>query len=466
MKFVATVNRLTPVPGWQRADAFFMKTLFTLTLVCLSLAAPISFAEQSTSTAQKIPAKELDRFIRTYQQVKHAYVEDISDQQLMDFAIKGMITQLDPHSAYMSREEYQDLQASISGEFAGVGLEIGLKSDYITVITPLDDSPASKAGIETGDRIIRIDDQPVKGLTITQVSRLLRGPKNSQVKITVFRNDLEDPLDFLLTRELIKVKSVRSRILDEDYFYVRIASFQSNTGNDLEKIIDSHLNTNPHTKGVILDLRNNPGGDLHAAVAVVDTFLDGGLVTYTQGRLADSNIHYRAEMGDSTFGLPLVVMINDGSASASEIVAGALQDHRRAIIMGTRSFGKGSVQTASLIDDQHALKLTTSLYYTPLGRSIQAQGIAPDIVIEKVYLTRVEGIYQHTEADLNNHLNNQNKESESTSADRRQKRISNLQLLQEDNQLQEALNLVKAASILQAQPKSSLAIPPRKASPN
>jgi carboxyl-terminal processing protease len=430
-----------------------------------------SFADNSPSAKTKntrvdsVPLQELERFARVYQQVKKSYVEEVSDQELMDFAIKGMITQLDPHSMYMSRQEYQDLQASISGEFAGVGLEIDLKSDYITVVTPLDDSPASRAGIQTGDRIIRIDDQPVKGLKVSQVSRMLRGTKNTQVKVTVFRSDIEDPMEFLLTRELIKVKSVRSRMLD-DYFYVRIASFQSNTGNDLDKIIDNHLNNNPHTKGVILDLRNNPGGDLHAAVAVVDTFLDGGLVTYTQGRLPDSNINYRAEMGDNTFGLPLVVMINDGSASASEIVAGALQDHRRAIIMGTRSFGKGSVQTANLIDEQHALKLTTSLYYTPLGRSIQAQGIIPDIVIEKMYLTRVEGIYQQTEADLNNHLNNKNKESESTSADRREKRISNLQLLQEDNQLQEALNLVKAASILKAQPKSSLAIPPRKASPN
>lgn len=449
-----------------------MKKLFVYLFTCFCLITSlISFADNSPSAKTKntsvdsVPLQELERFARVYQQVKKSYVEEVSDQELMDFAIKGMITQLDPHSMYMNRQEYQDLQASISGEFAGVGLEIDLKSDYITVVTPLDDSPASRAGIQTGDRIIRIDDQPVKGLKVSQVSRMLRGTKNTQVKVTVFRSDIEDPMEFLLTRELIKVKSVRSRMLD-DYFYVRIASFQSNTGNDLDKIIDNHLNNNPHTKGVILDLRNNPGGDLHAAVAVVDTFLDGGLVTYTQGRLPDSNINYRAEMGDNTFGLPLVVMINDGSASASEIVAGALQDHRRAIIMGTRSFGKGSVQTANLIDEQHALKLTTSLYYTPLGRSIQAQGIIPDIVIEKMYLTRVEGIYQQTEADLNNHLNNKNKESESTSADRREKRISNLQLLQEDNQLQEALNLVKAASILKAQPKSSLAIPPRKASPN
>lgn len=450
-----------------------MKKLFIYLFACFCLITSlISFAETVAPTktnitsADSVPAHEIERFVRVYQQVKKSYVEEISDQELMDFAIKGMITQLDPHSMYMSRQEYQDLQASISGEFAGVGLEIDLKSDYITVIAPLDNSPASRAGIQTGDRIIRIDDQPVKGLKVSQASRMLRGAKNTQVKVTVFRSDIEDPLEFTLTRELIKVKSVRSRILDDDYFYVRISSFQSNTGNDLDKIIDNHLNNNPHTKGVILDLRNNPGGDLHAAVAVVDTFLDGGLVTYTQGRLPDSNINYRAEMGDNTFGLPLVVMINDGSASASEIVAGALQDHRRAIIMGTRSFGKGSVQTAGLIDDQHALKLTTSLYYTPLGRSIQAQGIVPDIVIEKMYLTRVEGIYQNTEADLSNHLNNKNKETESTSADRRKKRISNLQLLQEDNQLQEALNLVKAASILKTQSKSSLAIPPRKASTN
>lgn len=404
-----------------------------------------SVAEENNSALSE---KEQQRFTKVFNQVKHAYVEEISDQKLMDYAIKGMISELDPHSAYLDSNDFEDLQASITGEFAGVGLEIGLKSGYISVIAPIDDTPASKAGIEAGDRIIRIDDIPVKGLNITQVSRMLRGPKNTAVKITVFRNDLEDPFEFSLTREIIKIKSVRSRTLDNNFLYLRISSFQSNSGSDLQTLVDSYLNENPQTKGVILDLRNNPGGDLKAAISVVDTFLDGGLIVYTQGRLANSSINYQAEVGDNTFGLPLVVLINDGSASASEIVAGALQDHRRALIVGTRSFGKGSVQTVAPIDENHAVKLTTALYYTPLGRSIQAQGITPDITIEKVHVTRIEGINQSTEADLNNHLNNANKNEESASEQRREKRISNLQLLREDNQLQEALNLVKGIQVL------------------
>ena len=425
--------------------------MYSTKIVCVAitswllLIATVSIAEENNS---KLPEKEQQRFTEVFNQVKKAYVEDISDQMLMDYAIKGMISELDPHSAYLDQNDFEDLQAAITGEFAGVGLEIGLKSGFITVVAPIDDTPASKAGIETGDRIIRIDDIPVKGLNITQVSRMLRGSKNTPVKITVFRNDLEDSFEFPLVREIIKIKSVRSRTLDNDFLYLRISSFQSNSGSDLQKLVDKYLNENPQTKGVILDLRNNPGGDLKAAISVVDTFLDGGLIVYTQGRLANSSVNYQAEIGDNTFGLPLVVLINDGSASASEIVAGALQDHRRALIVGTRSFGKGSVQTVAPIDEHHAVKLTTALYYTPLGRSIQAQGITPDITIEKVHVTRIDNINQSTEADLNNHLNNSNKNAESSSKQRRDKRISNLQLLKEDNQLQEALNLVKGIQVL------------------
>ncbi len=410
------------------------------------------FADEKNSG---ISESELERFTQAYTQVKKSYVEEIGDEELMNYAIKGMISELDPHSAYLDKNEFADLQNSITGEFAGIGLEVGLKSGFITVISPIDDSPASKAGIQSGDRIIRVDDRPVKGLSITQVTRLLRGDKNTQVNLTIFRNDLEDPLDFSLTREIIKIKSVRHRTLEDDFLYLRITNFQSNTGTDLQKIMNNYLNNNPQTKGIVLDLRNNPGGELGAAISVADSFLDGGLIVFTQGRLTNSNINYQAELGDDTFGLPLVVLINDGSASASEIVAGALQDHRRAVLVGTRSFGKGSVQTVAAVSHNHALKLTTALYYTPLGRSIQAQGIVPDVVIEKAYLTRIEGINQSTEADFNNHLNNANKDTESNSASRREKRISNLQLLKEDNQLQEALNLLKGLQVLMPRINSS-----------
>jgi len=409
-----------------------------------------SFAALCQADDSKIsnPENEMQRFARVYEQVKQSYVEEISDQQLIDYAIKGMISELDPHSAYLTKSEFEDLQASISGEYAGIGIEIGLKSGFITVVSPIDDSPASAAGIEAGDRIVRVDDIPVKGLNLTQVTRLLRGSKNTKVTITVFRNGIDDTLDFLLVREIIKIKSVRYRTLDDHFLYLRISSFQTNTGADLQKALDNYLNKNPQTKGVILDLRNNPGGDLHSAITVADTFLDGGLITFTQGRMPNSSVNYQADIGDNTFGLPMVTMINDGSASASEIVAGALQDHRRAVILGTRSFGKGSVQSVMQVDNQQAVKLTTALYYTPLGRSIQAQGIMPDIVVEKAYLTPVENNIQSTEADLNNHLNNANNSEESNSASRREKRISTLQLLKDDNQLQEALNLLKGIQVL------------------
>lgn len=419
-----------------------------------------AYAEDHTAThtensSTDTSEKEFFRFKQAFDQVKQSYVDAINDQQLMDYAIKGMISELDPHSAYLDTNDFKDLQAAISGEFAGVGLEIGLKSGFITVIAPIDDSPASKAGIEAGDRIVRVDDIPVKGLNITQVTRMLRGQKNTQVKLTIFRNDLEDPFEFSLTRDAIKIKSVRYRTLNQHFLYLRISSFQSNTGSDLQKTLDDYLNENSQTHGVILDLRNNPGGDLHSAVSVADTFLDSGLIVYTQGRLTNSNIHYQAESGDDSFGLPLVVLINDGSASASEIVAGALQDHKRALIVGTRSFGKGSVQTVAQIDSDHAVKLTTALYYTPLGRSIQAQGITPDITIEKVHVTRIDNLNASTEADLNHHLHNANVQTESTSEKRREKRISNLQLLRTDNQLQEALNLVNAIQLMNTQQKTT-----------
>lgn len=428
-----------------------MRVNYCFPISCLLFAA-CCIAEEKTFTP---PASEIERFTQVYTQVKKSYVEEVSDQELIDYAIKGMISELDPHSAYLDQNEFADLQNSITGEFAGIGLEIGLKAGFVTVISPIDDSPASKAGIEAGDRIVRVDDSPVKGLNVTQVSRLLRGEKNSNVNLTIFRNGIEDPLEFLLTREIIKVKSVRHRTLENDYLYLRISNFQSNTGTDLQKTLNNYLNNNAQTKGIILDLRNNPGGELGAAISVVDSFLDGGLIVFTQGRLSNSNVNYQAELGDDTFGLPLVVLINDGSASASEIVAGALQDHRRAVVVGTRTFGKGSVQTASVVDESHAIKLTTALYYTPLGRSIQAQGITPDVLIEKAYLTPVGGINQSTEADLNNHLNNSNKDIESNSASRREKRISNLQLLKEDNQLQEALNILKALQVLIPRIKST-----------
>jgi len=421
-------------------------TFTCATLVSLSTLALAEDKKANTQDAGLLPLEDLRTFTRVYDHVRNGYVEEISDTQLLEYAIKGMISELDPHSAYLNKEDFADLQANTSGEFGGVGLEVSLIEGYIKVVTPLDGSPSAKAGILTGDTVIRIDDKPVKGMDLNKASNLLRGPKGSNVKLTISRKGIDQPLDFDLVRDIIKVDSVRTRLLDDEYFYIRVAQFQVNTGKDVAKKLSEQLKKNPDTKGIILDLRNNPGGVLQASVEVVDSFLDGGLVVYTQGRLDNSNVSYNADAGDLTNGIPLVVLINDGSASASEIVAGALQDHKRAVIMGTRSFGKGSVQSVIPISNDRAIKLTTALYFTPSGRSIQAQGIEPDVNVERVKVTDIQQ-GSTTEADLAGHLSNVKGGDESNSKSRKQKRISSAELLREDNQLHEALNLLKGLTI-------------------
>ncbi|WP_414633203.1 S41 family peptidase [Cellvibrio sp. UBA7661] len=394
-----------------------------------------------------LPLEELRTFTRVYDHVRSGYVDEIDDAQLLEYAIKGMIAELDPHSAYLDKDAFADLQANTSGEFGGIGLEVSIDEGFVKVVTPIDDSPSAKAGILAGDVVIRIDDKPVKGMDLNKAVNLMRGPKNSNIHITVMREGVDQPIEFNLVRDIIKVQSVRTRVLEEDYFYIRLAQFQLDTGKDVAKKLRAQLKKNPATKGIILDLRNNPGGVLQSSVEVADAFLDGGQVVYTQGRQENSNISYNAEAGDITNNLPLVVLINDGSASASEIVAGALQDHKRAVIMGTRSFGKGSVQSVIPISNDRAIKLTTALYYTPNGRSIQAQGIEPDVNVERVQIAAIQQGLMTTEADLARHLGNTKGGKESTSKDRADRRISSAELLKEDNQLHEALNLLKGLHI-------------------
>lgn len=414
-----------------------------------------------------LPLEELRTFTRVYDHVRNGYVDEINDATLLEFAIKGMIAELDPHSAYLDKEAFADLQASTSGEFGGVGLEVSMADGYVKVVTPIDGSPSANAGITAGDIIVRIDDKPIKGMDFNKAVNLMRGPKNSPIKITVIRDGVDQPIDFNLMRDIIKVQSVRTRLLEKDYLYIRIAQFQLDTGKEITKKIRAHLKKNDDTKGIILDLRNNPGGVLQSSVEVVDAFLDGGQVVYTQGRLDNSNISYNAEAGDITHGLPLVVLINDGSASASEIVAGALQDHKRAVIMGTRSFGKGSVQSVIPISNDRAIKLTTALYYTPNGRSIQAQGIEPDVEVERAQIAPIAQNSAVTEADLARHLGNSKGGKESTSKERANRRITSAELLLEDNQLHEALNLLKGLSIfLQSSPINSKRDPAPEIAPN
>ena len=376
-------------------------------------------------------------------------MEEVSEAELLEYAIRGRSAELDPHSAYLDERSFEDLQVHTSGEFGGIGIEVGMEDGFVKVISPIDDTPAHKAGVQAGDLIIRLDDQPVKGMSLSEAVEKMRGPKGSTLELSIIRQGIEQPMDISLVRDVIRVRSVRTQVLEDEYAYVRIAQFQIGTGPDMVQAINKLQQEHPDLKGIILDLRNNPGGVLQASVDVADAFLDGGLVVYTEGRLENSDIRYYANPGDIAEDLPIVALINEGSASASEIVAGALQDQGRAIVLGARSFGKGSVQTVVPISETRAIKLTTALYYTPSGRSIQAQGISPDITIERAKVTLLPSIRRPTEADLSRHLGNTNGGPEHNSRTRSSERTPRNELLADDNQLSEALNLLKGLSIYQ-----------------
>ncbi|MDQ2076560.1 S41 family peptidase [Marinimicrobium sp. ABcell2] len=396
-----------------------------------------------------LPLEDLRTFTRVYDHIRSGYVEEVSDSQLLEYAIRGMIAELDPHSAYLDERSFEDLQVHTSGEFGGIGIEVGMEDGFVKVISPIDDTPAHKAGIQAGDLIIRLDDQPVKGMSLSEAVEKMRGPKDSKLDLTIIRQGVEQPMEITLVRDVIRVRSVRTQILGDEYAYVRIAQFQVGTGPDMVRALKKMKEEHSGLKGIILDLRNNPGGVLQASVDVADAFLDSGLVVYTEGRLENSDIKYYANPGDIAEDLPIVVLINEGSASASEIVAGALQDQGRAMVLGTRSFGKGSVQTVVPISETRAVKLTTALYYTPDGRSIQAQGIAPDITIERAKVTALPSARRPTEADLSRHLGNVRGGQEQNSRTRAEQAPKN-ELLADDNQLSEALNMLKGLSIYQS----------------
>lgn len=391
-----------------------------------------------------LPLEDLRVFTKAYEHIRNAYIEEIDDKKLLEYAIRGMLSELDPHSAYLDASSFDDLQVNTTGEFGGLGIEVGMEDGFVKVISPIDDTPAARAGVEAGDLIIKLDDETVKGLNLNQAVEKMRGPKGSDITLTIVREGEEKPLELTLTRDIITVKSVRSEILEEDIAYVRIAQFQINTAHDVANEIRKLEKENSSLHGLILDLRNNPGGVLTASVQVADLFLDSGLIVYTEGRLQDSSTEYRATPGDILDGLPIVVLINDGSASASEIVAGALQDQQRALLLGIRSFGKGSVQSVIPVTSDRAIKLTTALYYTPGGRSIQAQGIEPDIEVERVRVTAVKTRKRITEVNLAGHLKNTNGEKDVATKDRK----AASELLDKDSQLYEAINLIKGQYLL------------------
>jgi carboxyl-terminal processing protease len=469
------------------------RTILTAILFTLSATLPFSCSYAAEEIAvpaedskkEKLPLADLQRFTTVIENVKNYYVKSIDDSVLFENALRGMLAGLDPHSTYLDAEEYADLKASTTGKFGGLGVEVLPEDGLIRVISPIDDTPAQRAGIQAGDLIIRLDDTPVKGLTMREAVELMRGEKGSKITLTIIRQGETKPLRITVVRDTINVQSVKSKMLDDGFAYVRVSQFQSNSGDEFIRALQALKKTQgAKLKGVILDLRNNPGGVLDASVQIADAMLDReklkyeGMIVYTKGRIPGSQIKEKAHSGDILNGTPVVVMVNGGSASASEIVAGALQDHHRALIVGSQTFGKGSVQTVLPLKDNRGLKLTTALYYTPAGRSIQATGIKPDITLPNMKIpvdqdkTSDAAQLLLREEDLQGHLKNGNAAKEEgkvegklptpdTKLEKTDKdmeisqtgskgKSKELPLINSDYQLYEALNILKGLSAFKA----------------
>jgi len=407
-----------------------------------SPAAPGDQQTPATGQESRLPLDELQLFAQIFDQVRRAYVEEIDDRTLLEKAITGMLGELDPHSAFLQKESYEELKEHTTGEFAGLGIEVGLERGYIRVISPIDDTPAARAGLRPGDLILQLDDRSTQGMSLDEAISLMRGPKGTTIRLTIGREGASEPQVVEIRRDIITVQSVRWEELEPGYGYVRIAQFQEQTGAEFRKALDKLRDRG--LQGLVLDLRNNPGGLLPASIEVADALLDGGLVVYTEGRTESANSRAEATAGEALPGVPMVVLINEGTASAAEIVAGALKDRRRALVIGTRSFGKGSVQNVLPLGDGRAIKLTTALYYTPGGRSIQAEGIQPDIEVPRAEVHEVEPKFTVKEANLGGHL-------VAEDGGKTQRKAPSSTALAADNQVREAINLLKAQVIFNAQ---------------
>ncbi len=390
-------------------------------LIGVAVSLNFSAVAQKGATTAPLPIEELRAFTEVFGRVKSDYVEPVDDKKLITEAINGMLTGLDPHSAYLDQEAFRELQVGTQGEFGGLGIEVGMEDGFVKVVAPIDDTPAARAGLKPGDLIVKLDDTSVKGMTLTEAVKRMRGRPNSKITLTLVRKGEAKPIVVTLTRAVIKIQSVKSKLLEPGYAYFRVTQFQEQTGENLARAVERHFKENQGAmKGIVLDLRNDPGGLLNGAVAVSAAFLPAGsLVVYTDGRTEDSKMKLNARPEDYLRGrmkddynrrlpadaktVPMVVLVNAGSASASEIVAGALQDHKRAVIMGQPTFGKGSVQTILPLGNNTAIKLTTARYYTPNGRSIQAKGIMPDIPLDDEASERAVSL-KLREADLTKHL--------------------------------------------------------------
>jgi len=431
-----------------------LRNLFICLLLLLA-GAQVVIGEAEVPELEALPLDELRTFTEIFAKIKSDYVEPVDDKELLENAVRGMLEGLDPHSTYLDGKSYNDLREGTSGEFGGLGIEVGMENGFIKVISPIDDTPAQKAGIKAGDLIIKLDDRSVKGMSLNDAVEIMRGKPGDPITLTIIRENEEKPLVITIVRDIIKIRSVRFETLEPGFGYLRISSFQSHTVESLRQAIDQLKKDNSEKlKGVILDLRNNPGGILNAAVGVSDMFLNKGMIVYTEGRNKDSKLKFNAKPNAKLPDVPLIVLVNAGSASASEIVAGALQDHGRGIIMGENTFGKGSVQTILPMNNNAALKLTTARYYTPNGRSIQASGITPDIIIDKVKISKIEEAFSTRvkEANLEGHLENDREETPVIERDEELEEDTSkeeaLPLSSRDYELYEALNVLKGLAII------------------
>ncbi|HEX6592955.1 MAG TPA: S41 family peptidase [Moraxellaceae bacterium] len=451
-------------PGWLLAACLLAVPAWADEVAALPAAAP---AIAGVVEGERLPLDDLRTFVEVFERIRASYVEPVQDKTLFENAIRGMLSSLDPHSAYLDKKDFEDLQSATTGEFDGIGLDVTQEDGVVRVVAPIDDTPAAKAGIKAGDYILKIDDKSVQGMSLADAINLMRGKAGSKLKLTVLRKG-EEPRDIEVVRARIEVSSVKVRPLEAGIFAVRISQFQMHTGRDLRREIEKlKADAKVPVKGLVLDLRNNPGGVLDGAIAVSDIFLDGGVIVSTRGRGSDGEQVFSATAGEMLPAVPVVVLVSGGTASASEIVAGALQDNHRALIMGTTTFGKGSVQTVLPITAGRGIKLTTARYYTPSGRSIQAEGIKPDLEVKPAKVSLQDGGDFFHEADLQGHLDNE-ADSGSTDvtagkdgADRKDdkkddkkggRKAAEKPLIERDFQMAEAVNVLRAAALLHPRP--------------
>ncbi|MDH3454162.1 MAG: S41 family peptidase [Desulfuromonadales bacterium] len=428
-------------------------TTLLLTLTLLVLLGVVSFGRiEVPSAGAASDYQELQLFTDVLTIVKRSYVEEVTIKDLIYGAIEGMLASLDPHSGFMPPEIYKEMKVDTRGEFGGLGIEISLRDGVLTIVAPIEDTPASRAGLQSGDHILKIADEYTKGMEIMEAVQLMRGAPGTPLTITIMRSTFEKPQPFTMEREVIKVKSVKSKTLENGFGYVRLTQFQERSAEDLAKALDKLREDNGGAlQGLILDLRNNPGGLLDQAVEIADQFLSEGLIVYTKGREDDAQMEFSAMRSGTEPDYPIVVLINGGSASASEIVAGALQDHGRAVIMGLQSFGKGSVQTIIPLSDESGLRLTTAKYYTPDGTSIQARGIVPDVEVPQSEIKEVAEQGHFREKDLKNHF-----VTESNGEHPKHEEASQLdEETRNDFQLMRALDLLKGWRIFQGLKKAA-----------